>query len=541
MRTLVFVLVCWLGASPIWAQQDGFDSEMDSLFSDNRIELRHADELIGGIFTFDEEEGPLSINRLLGHVEFFHEGTTITCDSAYLYRDRNAFEGFSNIVITQGDSVRMTGDTLSYDGDVKTANMRGEKVVFQDGTMTLTTTQVDYQLEEKIAYYTQRGFIVDEETELTSVQGYYDVEEKMYSFKDSVYLINPEYRLWADTLRYGTETKIAFFEGPTFIFTADSNQLYAEGGEYHTEKQRAYFNTNAWVETPKYRLEGDTLFYNNVSDDGFAEGHVRLFSLLDSILIEGEEATRNGKTKVSRVLGEPLVKNYSDPDTLFMAADTLISYGDTATISNKLLAYHDVRVLKTDMQAVCDSLVHDVRDSTLYLYTKPIVWNNDNQLTADSMRMQMANGFVDKAFARYNSFLIGVDTLGEYNQVKGRHMTARFDSGSIYRVDVEGNGECIYHALEGDSVLVGLNYVQCSDMIIRIVNNDITRMTFLKEPTARFIPPREIMVPDRTLNGFIWQGEKRPERTDLPFHAPRVYEQPPLPWINFVDPLLLKP
>ena len=43
-------------------------------------------------------------------------------------------------------------------------------------------------------------------------------------------------------------------------------------------------------------------------------------------------------------------------DTLFLSADTLINIEDSIPQKERLLAFHNVRIYKTDLQGIADSL-----------------------------------------------------------------------------------------------------------------------------------------------------------------------------------------
>ena len=89
-------------------------------------------------------------------------------------------------------------------------------------------------------------------------------------------------------------------------------------------------------------------------------------------------------------------------------------------------------------------------------------------------------------------------------------MVANFDKGKIKLLDVEGNGQSVYFALEGDSILTGLNKTICSNMVIQMDSSTLKDITFLTDPDANFIPPHKINMPDRTLPGFIWRKNEEP-------------------------------
>jgi lipopolysaccharide export system protein LptA len=102
-----------------------------------------------------------------------------------------------------------------------------------------------------------------------------------------------------------------------------------------------------------------------------------------------------------------------------------------------MFAYNHVKIFKSDLQGKCDSLVYNYTDSTIYFYRDPVLWNERSQLTADTINIQLANNKINRMYLRTNSFVISQDTLLQYNQVKGRQMTAFFK-----RQKPDGEGKC---------------------------------------------------------------------------------------------------
>ncbi len=45
--------------------------------------------------------------------------------------------------------------------------------------------------------------------------------------------------------------------------------------------------------------------------------------------------------------------------------------------------FFKVRFYRFDLQGMCDSLVYEFNDSTISLYQEPILWSDENQLTAE--------------------------------------------------------------------------------------------------------------------------------------------------------------
>ncbi|RNI29504.1 hypothetical protein EFA69_08070 [Rufibacter immobilis] len=452
------------------------------------------------------------VQRLLGHVVIRQGATTVTSDSAYRYSsDLNKMEVFSNVHITQG-TMDATSSTASYDGTSRIANMRGN-VVLRDEQMTLTTPTLHYNLDAKHAYYTEAGNIVGPDYTIQSQFGTYTTENKVLSFKKNVRYLGQNAEVLSDTMAYNTVSKIVEFFGPTTIKSPDGT-LFANRGTYNTVTRESNFRGNASIKTPDYLIRGNTLTYSKEKEYYTATGNVSMTSIKDTTVITGQTALYWRARGRSKVFGSPVMRSIVSRDTMYLSADTLLSVENVKdkTKKGKLYAYHDVRIFKSDLQGLCDSLTYDLNDSIIYMSRNPRLWANKNQMTADSVIMQLRNNTLDQMRMYGNSFAISVDTLENYNQVKGRRMNAYFADGKIRRIDVNGNAESLYFALQGDSATMGMNRALSSDMRMMFQDGQVQYITFLEQPDAKLIPPHELEDPDKRLKGFVWRSDEKPSR-----------------------------
>jgi len=415
----------------------------------------------------------------------------------------------------QGDSMSLTGDKLFYDGNKKMAQMRGREVILKEKKATLYTQFVDYDMANKIMTYFNGGKLIDGENTLTSENGHYQMNLKLFRFTKNVVLKNPQYTMYCDTLYYNSGTRIAYFKGPTKIISKDGT-LYAEAGEYNMVTKLADFRGRSKMEYKDYTISAEKLNYNQFTGKGLAKRGVVINSFKDSSIVEGELAYYDRKKGYSKVYANALMKHMFDGDTLFLKADTLISINDSLTGNRKVFAYHNVRVYHKQMQAKCDSFVYNLADSVFYFFKDPVLWSSGNQVLADTIWIRLKKQKIHRMFLRKNAFLISKDSMDNYNQVKGRNMLAYFnDSTRIERIDVKGNGESIYFGLEGDTTLIGMNKVLCSDMTVKFKGKKVKTITFYKKPDAVFIPPQELQEPEKRLKGFRWRIAEMPSRTTV--------------------------
>ena len=498
-----------------------------SSFAQKTIKLKQADKIVGrkeGNETFQWVIGNLKEDR---QVIFTQNQTTIYCDSAKRNKKENSLEAFGHVKITDGDSVIVTAVTLVYEGNSRKARLRKNVIFNKLNTATLYTDYLDFDRAKNKAFYFNGGKLVDSTNTLTSTKGYYDTRSNLASFKTNVVGVSKDSTvLNSDTLQYHTKTKVVYFRDRTLVKDPQGKTATYEGGFYDTQSKLSNINKGV-IETQSYIMVGDSYLLNDKKLFYQATGNVVMTSKDENMIIYGDRGDYYKDKGITKVFGNAYVaKIDNDKDTLFLSADTLVSIESKDPKKKRLLAYNNVKIFKADMQGVADSLTYVSIDSMLYFYNDPVLWNSGNQMTADSIRILLINKSINKILMINNSFVASQDTLKNFNQIKGRLMTAWFHDKKVHHIDVMGNGESLYFANEEkeikDSVailritfLTGVNKIICSNMKINFLDGKINNITFKKNPDASFIPPHELSEKDSKLNGFLWRGKEKPTKKDV--------------------------
>lgn len=483
----------------------------------------------GGDYMEGSERRGEKYMKLIGspknQVVFQQKTTTIYGDSVYQFKTKNIIEVYGNVKIVDNEHITITGKKLIYDGNIKLAQMR-ENVVYKDTTMTLYTNFLDYDMPANLAYYQDNGKIIDSVNVLTSKSGFFNTITKLAHFRKNVKLVNPDYTLTSDTLQYNTYSKIAYTKGPTKIVYKDGTIINSyQDSEYRTTEEKSTLGKGV-IETPSYFLKGDKLFFDDLNKFYSASKNVEMISKKDDVIITGDQARYWKDKGLTKVYGDPLMKKLVSADTFFLAADTLISLESLDGKDKKMLAFNNVKIFKSDLQGRADSASYHVTDSIIYLFNDPVLWTKGNQMLADSIHITLDNNKIDKMFLNSNSFMISQDTIMNFNQIKGRKMTAFFRDNDLVKIEVRGNGQSIYHALENDTITMGMNKIICSDMILRFINNQLNSISSYTNPEASFIPPHELTPEVRKLEGFNWRKEERPTKADvIGKHKPATKEE----------------
>lgn len=470
-----------------------------------KIKLIRADDL-----KYDRSTGQ-NVQRLIGDVVLLHDSTYLYCDSAYLYEATNSFDGYGNVHIKVSDTLDIYSHLLYYDGNTKTAELI-DSVRLVDKRATLTTDHLWYDRKTRIAWYLTGGRIRDEDNDLTSRKGYYYTNSKEAYFKDSVVLINPQYRMDSDTLKYNTVSEIAWFFGPTTI-TSDENLIYCEWGWYDTQTDKSQFSQNAWMTTEEQKLSGDTLYYDRNLDLGIATNNVRMTDTVHDILINGGYGEFRKRAGYAFVVDSAMGVLIDKHDSLFLHSDTLLIQFDTVEEkAERMLGFYKTKFFRKDLQGACDSLVYDFSDSTIFLYQNPILWAEENQLTADTINIALKNNEVDTLGLISSAFIISLDdsVSDTYNQIRGKTITGYFRENQIVKVRVLGNSETIYFIREEDHSLIGINKTVASDMLIYLTDNEITTITYIRSPKGAVYPEERLTREELFLKKFQWMDYKRP-------------------------------
>ncbi|HLT05987.1 MAG TPA: OstA-like protein [Cyclobacteriaceae bacterium] len=466
----------------------------------SRLEIIQAEQLLGG----------KGFERLLDDVVMRHQNSMIYCDSAHFYGQQNLAKLFGNVRIEDpDDSVTTYSAYGEYDGNSQLAKLR-TGVVFKNKETTLYTDFLDYHRSTGEANYFNSGKVVDSTNVLTSDKGLYQTVLDKITFTDLVVLTNPDYTLKSNVLVYNTVTKIAETEGITNIQSKEGNKLNARKGTFYDTEAKIFRFFDGDVETENSLVSAERLYYDENNQYYEASENVSVFHKERNVEIFGEEGRYWEDRKYSKVYGNALVQKYFEKDTLYMIADTLISQDSEDAASRYLQAFSNMRMIKSDLSGRSDSMVYTYSDSTIYLYGDPVLWNNNSQITADSIRFLIANEDIDRAFLKDNAFAVTRDTVLNFNQIRGRKMTGYFSDGQLNKLDVEGNGESLYYALENDTTLRGVNKLLCGRIIMSFEGGKVSRISHTIKPEASFTPPHMLKEEDTVLAGFTWREEERP-------------------------------
>ena len=464
-------------------------------------------------------------------VILFHDGALIESDLAYFYAKENFFKATGDVVFTQGDSLRMTCNIIEYNGDTKVALAKGD-VFLKRPDMSLKTEKLNIDRVKNEAFYNSKGVVIDSSSTLTSNQGMYFINKKKYRFKSNVIIDNPEYEVNSDQLDYYTELNQAYLYGNSSII-GDTYTIKCERGFYDLDREKGVFKKNATLYYDNKIIKGDSLYFESEKNYAAATKNVSIVDSLNSSIITGHYGEIFKDKDSAIITRRALAINIIDNDSLFIHADTLVATGPEER--RILRAYYDVRILKSDLRGVSDSLYLDESIGLTKLLNKPlsnqqeqifteaernlnnpVLWFDKSQMSGNQILLisNTDTNKLDSLKILNNVFIIEKDTLSidGYNQIKGGILDGNFKEGKLDNILITKNTEMVYYLYNDEDLqLIGIDKTTCSALKMNFDDGEISDITFLVAPDGDVYPEDDLPINERTLKGFAWRKKERPE------------------------------
>ena len=475
---------------------------------DERVYLIHADVLKYDFF--GPEPGAQIVT---GKVQFSHKGSKLWCDSAYFYEASNSVKAFGHVRFKQGDTLSLTCDRADYDGQELVMHAR-RNVVLKHNKQTLYTDSLDYDRLYEFAYFFDGGRLVDGNDKLSSDWGEYSTKTREAVFYYDVRMRSPERLIETDTLHYDTRTSLAHITGKSKI-TSNQGIIYTDDGFFDSKQDKARLYNRSTVINEGKTIVGDSLYFDD--NTGVAEG----FGNVVYIDTQNKNELRCGHLNYNKISGygyatiDALLKDFSQEDTLYLHGDSLKLYTyniNTDSVYRVVHCFDKVRAYRTDMQAVCDSLVFNSKDSCMTMYRDPIVWNAGRQMLGEKIMVFMNDSTIREAHVIGQAFSIEQlpDSI-HYNQVSSTNMFSYFVDGNPRRSDAVGNVRAIYYPVDDkDTTLIGLNYTETDTMRMYMSDQRKMERIWMPKATGTLYPMTQIPPSKLKLTGFAWFDNIRP-------------------------------
>ena len=478
-----------------------------------RVYLLHADELRYDMFGRNPDA-----QIVKGKVSFMHQGGHLTCDSAYFYQGTNSVKAFGHVHYRQGDTLSLTCERAEYDGMMQMMHAR-RNVVLHHRRQTLKTDSLDFDRLYNMANFFDGGTLIDGKDRLVSDWGEYHTETREAKFVFNVKLRSGKDVVTTDTLYYDVPTSTAHMVGPSKIVSG-SSVVHTADGYYDTKTDKAkLFGRSTLVDKDK-SITGDSLYYvKNGESTGY--GNVVYVDKKNKNSLTCNYLRYNEKTGMGFATKRPVAIDYSQKDTLWMHSDTMRIYTyhiNTDSVYRKVHAYPHVRAFRNDMQAICDSLVFNSKDSCMTMYKDPVIWNANRQMLGEEIRAYMADSTI--RFAHVIGQALSIEQMPDsvhYNQITSSEMKSYFEKGEMKMTEAIGNVQTVYYMTnDKDSSLGGLNYLETDTMRMYLGAARKLDKIWTNKFTSTMYPITQVPPAKYKLPNFAWFEDLRPtDKNDI--------------------------
>ena len=472
---------------------------------------------------------------LAGDVKLKQASTLFYCDSCVINNNSHTFEAWGHVHINDSDTANAYSNHLLYLINKKLAYLDGA-VKLTDGKGSLTTADLEYDVETKIGIYKHGGKVINKKSVLTSQEGYYYTDLKDVYFKNKVELNDPAYFIKTDSLLYNTELQTARFIAETFIRDSTGRTIETKEGYYNMKTGKAEFSQRPKVHQKNLFATGNEMMRDDSAGITQIRGNGIVIDSSNQTTIIAGEIFINHKTNSFLAIKKPLMIVKQDNDSIYITADTLFSarltdlYGkkdsvtkDTVKGTKKITlnekdstnryfeAFRHVRIFSDSLQAVCDSIFYSFKDSIFRLYDDPVIWSKESQVTGDTVLLYTKNRKADRMKVFNNSFLVNNLDPEIFNQIKSTRMDGYFKDGTLDSVRASGLAECIYYIQDEDSAYTGINESKSDILDAYFANQQLQKVVFRSAVSGTIWPIKQKDPKEMRLPNFRWLEERRPK------------------------------
>jgi lipopolysaccharide export system protein LptA len=447
-----------------------------------------------------------------------------------------------------------------------------ERVELNSDSLVLKSDSLAYWSKDKRVDFLGSVKVWQNNSFLSSNSGWYNREKEIYNFDDNAYMLNGQNELWAKRIYYErAEPKAELYDDVQILDTAQSMLLFSDFVRYrenpvfaelYKNPSLAYYSVeNDLPDTlffaadtihyrmlPKFEMDSATValsqkryslsrkdpikeMYNRptpLPKDSTAKKPVVAVkppatdllktaaadSLLkitakDSLKISVKDSLSNHLKDSLRIPVKDSLSNHLKDSLRIPVKDSLLLTPKDTTLIRVISANKNIRFYRSNIQGRCDSLMFNSIDSIIRLYKDPVLWNENNQFTADSIQLITSNEQLSKTELISGAFVATKEDSLHYNQIKATDIVAHFTEGDLTRFDAYGGVTVIFFFAE-DSILTTMNQKECKTMTAIIKEKSVQRVRYFETVQSDLYPIIDVEPEKKRLKGFRLRYNERP-------------------------------
>jgi len=495
------------------------------------------------------------------------DGNIIESNYGYYDSKIEKFKFLKNVEM-MSDSLVLKSDSLAYYANENRAEFLGQTSIWQNDSY-LRAGNGWYEREKELYNFEKSVYLLDPKTEVWAERIFYNAPEGNAELFQNVQILDTVQSLiiFSDFARYSREPafaklynnpSIAFYSiednKPDTLFMAADTMLYQSVPRYLADSatvaqsKKRYdqskidpiaamrskptppagktenITENKQLPPPQQQKRQNTSSRQssrsatNTTSDTLTITKGDLKNIPDSLRINIARdkiiADTLLKIKDSLKLSSDSLKIL--PDSLSVITDSLAlkNIKDTlpavdSTLIRFILANKNVRFHRSNLQGKCDSLIFNSIDSIVRLFKEPVMWNDKNQFTSDSIQLVIDNKKLRKVEFLSNAFAMAKEDSLHYNQLKGTDIILHFKEGELSRVDAFGGINLLVFIAE-DSILTTMNHKECKTLTARVVDQNLEKAHYIDNAKSVLYPIIDLEPSRKRLKGFNLRDSERP-------------------------------
>jgi len=450
------------------------------LFAQEKVELIHADSLSGST------ENGVTLRIASGNVQFKQGNITVYCNSATQFIDQNKVE------------------------------LRGNVKIYQD-TLSLFTSKGVYYGNEKRAMGENGVTLKDPNATLRANNGVYFFDNAKAEFHGDVIIINPEYKITSTHLTYLRNTEDSFAKG-NVVVTTDSAVVTAENIDFYKRQFKTFAYEKVVIDSDSTLIYSDTLTHFSDKKESFANGNVKVESLNNNTVLFGNTLENYELKNYTKLAGKSkLIQiDKTNPDTLYIYSSVMEAF---RVKPEYYIATDSVEIIRTNFYSKCGRGIYYKDSAKVALEKEPIVWQDNMQITGDSIYAELPGNKLQSIFVKKlsipnskPSFLISNnDSLfaDRFDQIRARDISIYIWDDKVDSIRAISNASSIYFIYESRKAN-GVNNSEGDNIYIYFdrVENNVSKIKIEKSVKGVYSPEAEINSVVLTLPGFLPRSDK---------------------------------
>jgi lipopolysaccharide export system protein LptA len=449
----------------------------------------------------------------------FLDKTRIYQDTTDLYSERGHFNTGTEIGDFIGNAQYQSGsatawaDTIHYDGKLDHVRLSsiGRRSHYVSDQDTADANVIFYDRKNESIHLKGEADYKGKNNSVKGKDVYYDKKTDQFKTVGRATIVDGSTIIDAERSDYSKVDKKGEAHG-NVIWRDTSAATVTYADHVYVDEARAYllaYNDSIDRATLGIEVDSDTLW---IKSDTLRSKRTIAERIIYPKKLSDREARKAKALKgISKDSGKAIIDSTQVAITPVDTTSTDTIYTGIIDTIDYLIGDNKVRMYKNDMQAVCDSLIFNRRDSVFTLMDDPYMWSDSSQIKGDTILITMKQKQVDSLQVIGNATVINTEDQQYFNQIEGRTMAGNFVDGSLNRLDIESNVRVVYYLLDEIKAYIGVNTRESSRMKIYFKDKKVSEIFCYPEPQSKVLPMENTDHEKLKIPNFIWNLEARPK------------------------------